>query len=171
MTDLPMPAPSSDLAALATQINAEHDEVIKHVQQGADHAIRAGKLLNQAKIAVRHGDWSEWLATNCRVSERTAQVYMQLAREYPQGAAGSMNAAIKKLEQLKSPERKETLSALTSGVRQKRNPVVEAIKKGPLAILEKAWAEANEIERNTFVRKIEKDFGSAIQPGQSLINK
>src|SRR5262245_33122109 len=67
MSDLPTPiAPSGDLTALATQINAEHAEVIKHVQQGADHAIRAGKLLNQAKIAVRHGDWSEWLATNCR---------------------------------------------------------------------------------------------------------
>ena len=35
MTDLPMPAPSNDLTALASKINAEHDEVIKHVQQGA----------------------------------------------------------------------------------------------------------------------------------------
>ena len=62
MTDVPTPiAPSGDLTALADQINAEHAEVIKHVQQGADHAIRAGKLLLEAKIAVRHGDWSEWL--------------------------------------------------------------------------------------------------------------
>jgi len=146
MTDLPMPAPSSDLAALATQINAEHAEVIKHVQQGADHAIRAGKLLNQAKIAVRHGDWSEWLATNCRVSERTAQVYMQLAREYPQGLADtSMTAAIKMLEQAKSPEEKlPTVRRLST----KRNPVAEAIKVDPVAILEKAWAAASEMERN-----------------------
>ena len=169
MTDLPTPIAPSNLAALATQINAEHAEVIKHVQQGADHAIRAGKLLNQAKIAVRHGDWSEWLATNCRVSERTAQVYMQLAREYPQGLADtSMTAAIKMLEQAKSPEEKMT------GVRQqrvKRNPVAEAIKVDPVAILEKAWAAASENERNIFVRRIEKDFGSAIQPGQPLINK
>jgi len=160
MTDLPMPAPSSDLAALATQINAEHAEVIKHVQQGADHAIRAGKLLNQAKIAVRHGDWSEWLATNCRVSERTAQVYMQLAREYPQGLADtSMTAAIKMLEQAKSPEEKlPTVRRLST----KRNPVAEAIKVDPVAILEKAWAAASEMERNIFVRKIERD----IQPKQ-----
>src|SRR6516164_1683460 len=152
MTDLPMPAPSNELAALAGQINVEHAEVIKHVQQGADHAIRAGKLLNQAKIAVRHGDWSEWLATNCHVSERTAQVYMQLAREYPQGLADtSMTAAIKMLEQAKSPEEKlPTVRRLST----KRNPVAEAIKVDPVAILEKAWAAASEMERNIFVRKI-----------------
>ena len=160
MNDLPMPAPNNDLTVLADQINAEHAEVVKHVQQGADHAIRAGKLLNQAKIAVRHGDWSEWLATNCRVSERTAQVYMQLAREYPQGLADtSMTAAIKMLEQAKSPEEKlPTVRRLST----KRNPVAEAIKVDPVAILEKAWAAASEMERNIFVRKIERD----IQPKQ-----
>jgi hypothetical protein len=79
-----------------------------------------------------------------------------------------MTAAIKMLEQAKSPEEKMT------GVRQqrvKRNPVAEAIKVDPVAILEKAWAAASENERNIFVRRIEKDFGSAIQPGQPLINK
>src|SRR5262249_55622398 len=109
MTDLPTPAPSGDLIALADRINAEHAEVIKSVRQGADHAIRAGKLLLEAKIAVPHGGWSEWVAANLRVSERTAQVYMQLAREYPQGLADtSMTAAIKMLEQAKSPEKKMT---------------------------------------------------------------
>jgi hypothetical protein len=161
MTDLPTPAPNNDLTALASRINTEHDEVIKHVQQGAHHAIRAGKLLLEAKIAVRHGDWSEWLASNCRVSERTAQVYMQLAREYPQGLADtSMTAAIKMLEQAKSPEEKLTPSIRRQST--KRNPVAEAIKVDPVAILEKAWAAASEMERNIFVRKIEKD----IQPKQ-----
>lgn len=168
MTDLPTPAPSGDLIALADRINAEHAEVIKSVRQGADHAIRAGKLLLEAKIAVPHGGWSEWVAANLRVSERTAQVYMQLVREYPQGIADmTLTAALKQIEQLKSPEPRETLSS-SGSVRTRRNAVAEAIKKGPLAILERAWAEANDIERNAFVRKIEKDFGS---PGQPLINK
>jgi Protein of unknown function (DUF3102) len=151
MSDLPMTEPqgqandlavmaNNDLAVLANRINSEHAEVVKAVIHGANHAIRAGQLLLQAKIAVRHGDWSEWLATNCRVSERSAQLYMQLAREFPQGlAAGvSLTAAIKMLEQMKSPEPKDTTS-MPVGVRQKRNPVAEAIKKGPLAILERAW--------------------------------
>ena len=172
MTDLPMPAtvPSHDLAVLASRINSEHDEVVKAVVHGADHAIRAGKLLLEAKIAVRHGDWSEWLATNCRVSERSAQLYMQLAREFPQGVAGaSLTAAIKMLEQLKSPEEKLSFTGRRQST--KRNPIAEAIKSDPLAILERAWGAANDIERNAFVRKIEKDIGATIEPGQSLINK
>lgn len=175
MTDLPKPmteppVPSNDLAVLASRINSEHDEVVKAVVHGADHAIRAGKLLLEAKIAVRHGDWSEWLATNCRVSERSAQLYMQLAREFPQGLAGvSLTAAIKMLEQLKSPEEKSLLGSRRQS--SKRNPIGEAIKSDPLAILEKAWAAANDMERNIFVKKIEKDVGSPIQPGQPLIQK
>src|SRR5262245_10340937 len=60
MIDLPKPVtepagPSTDLIALANRINSEHDEVVKAVIHGADHAIRAGKLLLEAKIAVRHG--------------------------------------------------------------------------------------------------------------------
>jgi len=163
MTDLPKPViepavPSDDLDVLASRINSEHDEVVKAVRHGADHAIRAGKLLLAAKIAVRHGDWSEWLATNCRVSERSAQLYMQLAREFPQGLAGvSLTAAIKLLEPLKSPEEK-----MPPGPRQrgKRNPIAEAIKAGPLSILEKAWEAASDNERKIFVTKIEKDLGS-----------
>jgi hypothetical protein len=158
MTDLPVPAieppvPSNDLAVLAGQINDEHDEVVKAIVHGADHAIRAGKLLLAAKIAARHGDWSEWLATNCRVSERSAQLYMQLAREFPQGLAGvSLTAAIKMLEPLKSPEEK-----LLSGPRPKsakKNHVAEAIKAAPLSILEKAWEAASDAERNIFMTKV-----------------
>src|SRR5262249_35268169 len=110
------------------------------------------KLLLEAKIAVRHGDWSDWLAANCRVSERSAQLYMHLAREFPQGLADmSLTGAIKLLADLKPPEEKAR-----SGLRQKskRDPVAEAIKDRPLAILQKAWDVAEENERNIFLSKI-----------------
>src|SRR5262245_26077312 len=158
MIDLPKPVtepagPSTDLIALANRINSEHDEVVKAVIHGADHAIRAGKLLLEAKIAVRHGDWTEWLAANCHVSERSAQLYMQLAREFPQGLAGvSLTAAIKLLEPLKSPEEKSLLVPKPKPV--KRNPVADAIRAAPLSILEKAWEAASDTERKIFVTKI-----------------
>jgi hypothetical protein len=158
MSDLSKPVtepavPSNDLSVLASQINSEHDEVVKAVVHGADHAIRAGKLLLEAKIAVQHGDWSEWLATNCRVSERSAQLYMQLAREFPQGLAGvSLTAAIKMLEPLKSPEQKLPFGPRPKSA--KRNPVAEAIKAAPLSILEKAWEAASDDERNIFMTKV-----------------
>src|SRR5258707_190943 len=68
---------------LATRINAAHDEVKKALWRGAEHAIEAGRLLIQAKATVRHGNWLEWVGANCRFSERTAQLYIQLAQEAP----------------------------------------------------------------------------------------
>src|SRR5262249_61900264 len=99
MTDLPTPAPSGDLIALADRINAEHAEVIKSVRQGADHAIRAGKLLLEAKIAVPHGGGRGWVAAQLGVSQRTGQGYMPLVREKPQGISDmTLTAALKQIE-------------------------------------------------------------------------
>jgi len=159
MTDLPMPAPSSDLTVLATQINAEHAEVIKHVQQGADHAIRAGRFLLDARIEVPSGHFEEWVGANCRFSVRSAQLYMQLAREYPQGIAPgtSLTSAIKMLEPMKSPPEQQEKITSTSGF-GRRDPVAAAIKRGPLAVLQKAWAEATDVERIAFANRIQKDL-------------
>ena len=62
------------LADLAERINAKHEAVKEALWRGAEHAIEAGKLLMQAKATVRHGHWLEWLGTNCKFSERTAQL-------------------------------------------------------------------------------------------------
>jgi len=155
----PSGAPAVDLGALARQINAEHEQVVLSARRGAEHAIRAGKLLWDARNEVPRGEWCDWVATNTRISERTAQVYMQLSRDLPQNSAGdlSMAGALRLLEQLKSPP--EAQEKITSGRQTtKRNPVLDAIKKGPLAILERAWAEANEVERIAFMNKIEKEI-------------
>jgi hypothetical protein len=84
---------------------------------------------------------------------------MQLSRDLPQNSAGdlSMAGALRLLEQLKSPP--EAQEKITSGRQTtKRNPVLDAIKKGPLAILERAWAEANDVERIAFMNKIDKEI-------------
>ena len=39
--------------------------------------------LIEAKALCKHGEWLGWLKSNCRVSERTTQIYMKLANEYP----------------------------------------------------------------------------------------
>jgi hypothetical protein len=73
------------LDALAAQINAEHDECTAAFKRGLDHAMRAGDLLIQAKALVGHGKWLPWFREHCPyMSERTAQVYMRLARHRTQ---------------------------------------------------------------------------------------
>jgi hypothetical protein len=43
-------------------------------------AMSAGEALNQAKAQVDHGNWGKWLKANFDMTERTAQRYMELAK-------------------------------------------------------------------------------------------
>lgn len=71
------------LHALATQINAAHDEALASVRTALGHACRAGDLLLEAKRQLGHGAWGPWVRQHCTVTKRTAQKFMQLARELP----------------------------------------------------------------------------------------
>jgi hypothetical protein len=73
---------SNVLADLAVRINAEHEAACGAVKSGAEHAMAAGDLLIEAKAKLdQHGGWLPWLKQNCgEISERTAQLYMRMAR-------------------------------------------------------------------------------------------
>jgi hypothetical protein len=89
---------AGDLEDWASEINSEHLAASDCAQTAIEHARRAGGLLIKAKQALPHGDWLPWLAANVHVSERSVQVYMKLARENPQHAAGlSMRRALAEL--------------------------------------------------------------------------
>jgi hypothetical protein len=70
----------NDLAGLARQINEEHDHFKAALQNNLGHARKAGELLLRGKAQLAHGNWLRWLTANCQVPERTAQVYMRLAK-------------------------------------------------------------------------------------------
>jgi Protein of unknown function (DUF3102) len=74
------------LPDLATRISHEHNAAVGTLKRGLQHALTAGHLLLEAKQYVSHGQWLPWLNEHCRVSERTAQVYMRLARRLPKNA-------------------------------------------------------------------------------------
>jgi hypothetical protein len=84
---------SNYLADLAARINAEHEAARRLVKQGAERAMNAGDLLIEAKDRVPHGQWLPWLAEHCEISERTAQLYMRLARARPEIEAKSATVA------------------------------------------------------------------------------
>jgi Protein of unknown function (DUF3102) len=72
----------NSLADLAARIKAEHEAAEAANKRGLEHAINAGRLLLEAKAQVTHGRWLPWLGEHCRVPERTAQAYMQVARSF-----------------------------------------------------------------------------------------
>jgi hypothetical protein len=71
---------SNSLADLAARIRAEHEATAIALARGAEHAMNAGDLLIEAKAQVKHGEWLPWLAENCEMAERTAQLYMRMAK-------------------------------------------------------------------------------------------
>ena len=68
---------------LAARINSEHRKAEECARSAVAHALNAGRLLIEAKAQVAHGTWLPWLDEHCKISERTAQAYMRVARELP----------------------------------------------------------------------------------------
>jgi hypothetical protein len=72
---------SNSLTDLAARIKAEHEAVSAALKESVRHAIAAGELLLEAKARVgQHGQWLPWLRDHCTISERTAQLYMRVAK-------------------------------------------------------------------------------------------
>jgi hypothetical protein len=81
------------LENLATEINAEHRAFIGSLKKTAEHAVRCGELLTEAKSRCRHGEWLPWLEANFEGSPRTAQTYMQLYDKRDELRAKTQNSA------------------------------------------------------------------------------
>ncbi|MGB7774799.1 MAG: DUF3102 domain-containing protein [Pseudolabrys sp.] len=74
-------ARSNSLTDLAARIRIEHEATAAALQRRVMHAMAAGDLLIEAKAQLKHGQWLPWLAKHCVISERTAQLYVKLAKK------------------------------------------------------------------------------------------
>jgi Protein of unknown function (DUF3102) len=74
-------AGSNRLPIIAIGIKERLAAAESATRRGLEHAIAAGLLLIEAKELVAHGEWLDWLQTNCQLSQRQAQTYMRLARK------------------------------------------------------------------------------------------
>jgi hypothetical protein len=73
--NLPASAGQS-LNDLAEQIRTEHQAGVVSL---VEHGMNAGDLLKKAKAEIGSGNFEDWVEDNCKMSYRTARVYMQLA--------------------------------------------------------------------------------------------
>src|SRR6516165_401568 len=73
-------AGDNSLPDLAARIRAEHQAVSAALRDSVRHAIAAGELLIEAKGQLGHGRWLPWLRDHCAISERTAQLYVRVAK-------------------------------------------------------------------------------------------
>ena len=85
---------------LAERIAAEHTACESAARDSLAHAHRAGELLLEAKREVGHGEWLPWLRDNCAFAERTAQLYMRIARRWAEVDANPQRVADLTLRQV-----------------------------------------------------------------------
>jgi protein gp37 len=69
-----------ELAALAQEINAEHEAGRKDMRQALLHYHTAGERLIRARAKCKHGEWLPWLKKNVKFSQPHASRYMQFAK-------------------------------------------------------------------------------------------
>jgi hypothetical protein len=69
-----------------------NESTAEALRRSIENGIAAGELLIEAKAQLRHGQWLPWLQDNCNLSERTAQLYMRLAKNRADGRNGSNSA-------------------------------------------------------------------------------
>jgi len=67
---------------IASRINEEHTRAFGKAKDALSHARTAGELLIEVKSLLKHGEWGNWLVENVAFTDRTAQSYMRLARNW-----------------------------------------------------------------------------------------
>jgi hypothetical protein len=96
--------PQVDLERLAAVVRDEIEQARMAWRNALRHAMAAGDALTalQPKVTERGLNWKKWLREYCFVSDRTAQLYQQLARhrdeieaQLRQGVELSLRAARK----------------------------------------------------------------------------
>lgn len=79
-------------------------EILDAQRQGGEAILTIGRCLNEAKNMLPHGEWLPWLAEKVGYSEKTAQNFMRLAREFSNPQALADLGATKALKLLALPQ-------------------------------------------------------------------
>lgn len=79
-------------------------EILEAKRVGGEAIITIGQRLIEAKAMLEHGEWLPWLTEQVEYSERTAQKFMKIAREYSNPSAVADLGFRKALQLLALPE-------------------------------------------------------------------
>ena len=145
-------------------------EIKFYSQQAGMSIIEIGKRLHEAKICLPHGEWGNWLKNEVNFSERTAQNFMRIAREYqnPQMIADMGNSATKALLLLSLPaEERESFVAEEHIIDGEAKTVAEMTTKEMEELTKQLAAERAEKEKlqsqlDLFQEEAQKEKDAAI---------
>ena len=119
--------------------------------QGAERAWRIGEFLYKVRYHpdMKRGDWYNWLAENCKFSERHASNFLRvytsdLDRKLISGK--TLPQALRLIQEIKNEEEPEEWNPKEA--KGKKN------QKDYLASLQRAWDKATEADRKSFISKL-----------------
>ena len=125
--------PERDIEVITEEINF-------YKRQAGSAILEIGKRLAEAKAQLSHGEWLPWLEEKVAFSERSAQQYMRLWKEYGKSALSADLSISKALVLLALPEsEREDFAAGRHTVNGEEKTVADMTAKE----LEKAIAERN----------------------------
>ncbi len=134
----------------ARPIEVITQEIRFYKLQAGTSIIEIGRRLLEAKQCLPHGKWGEWLQSEAEFSERTAQNFMRIAREYqnPQTLADMGNSASKALLLLSlPPEEREDFVAEAHEIGGESKTAAEMTTKEMEELLKQLEAERAEKEK------------------------
>lgn len=125
-------------------------EILDAKRRGGEAILTIGRCLTEAKQALPHGEWLPWLNERVELSERAAQRFMRLSREWSNPTALSDLGATKALALLALPadERNqfiETHNVVDMSARQLEQAIKDRDEARKAA--ETAQAEASAAEQ------------------------
>lgn len=144
-----------DLGALIAQTMAspagERDietitgEILDAKRAGGEAILTIGRCLIEAKDMLSHGEWRSWLEERVEFSERSAQRFMRLAREWSNPTALSDLGATKALTLLAlPPEEREQFMEENNVIDMSARQLEQAIKERDEARAEAEHAAADQ---------------------------
>lgn len=132
-------------------IEAITGEILDAKRAGGEAILTIGRCLIEAKDMLPHGEWKDWLADRVEFSERAAQRFMRLAREWSNPTALSDLGATKALTLLALPaEERERFMEDNNVIDMTTRQLEQAIKERDEArkAAEAAKAEASTAEQD-----------------------
>ena len=101
-------------------------EILELKKTAGESILGIGQRLIEAKAMLQHGEWTAWLAEQVEFSERAAQRFMRLAREWSNPTALSDLGATKALTLLAlPPEERDSFIAETHVVDGEEKNVID----------------------------------------------
>lgn len=119
-------------------------QIITYKQVAATSILEIGRLLIQAKEQLPHGEWGSWLRDRVEFSERSANNFMRVAREYASNPQLVADLGIRKaIALLDVPEEeREAFAAETNAAQLTTRQLEEAIRDRDQAREDLATKEA-----------------------------